>query len=369
MQYKGRELDVLGLWSEFVDLPSNLGDPLPMFLPKVKCPNPEHDTHKHHFQINTRKPFVHCFARCGISGSFEHALSIVLGFYAKHGATAKDVDLARDWHPRAPAETQRAYEKVAKAHREARRYMLKGHTRTALKADVSAYAGLGTRKTFGADDPVAKDERALHGGQFQYLPREVRNYLDTRGIDATSRGKWELGWDEEEERLVIPAYDARGSFRFLIKRSITSGGSLKYLYTPGAIKTSILFGACYADHERIQSDGLVLVEGSLDTIRMHQLDQRHTEGILGSGLSAKQVRLIYKQNPRRVYLFFDKDSAGVENIEDAKKKLTKLPLYVVRFPKHRNDPAEMTREEVERQLSRALPISVFYRRARRVIVS
>jgi hypothetical protein len=56
--YQGRELDVLSLWDELVELPSNIGDPLPMFLDKTQCPNPDHQTHKRHFQINTSKPFV-----------------------------------------------------------------------------------------------------------------------------------------------------------------------------------------------------------------------------------------------------------------------------------------------------------------------
>lgn len=349
MIYRGRELDVVALWSEYVDLPQ-VGDPLPTFLPKVKCPNPAHDTYKHHFQINAKKPFVHCFARCGVSGSYEHALCVILGIYDKHGVDDRDI--------------AKGAENVKQAHREARRIVLR-HTRTALGRTFSAYEGTGKRKSVAADSAVAQEERLLAGGSFQFLPKAARRYLDIRGIDSNSRSKWQLGWDDESDRLVIPAFDHRGTFRFLIKRSITSQGSLKYLYTPGAIKTSILFGACHMNRERLQSFGMVLVEGSLDTIRMHQLGQDTTGGILGTGLSAKQVRLIYLLNPRRLYLFFDKDSAGVDNIRDAKTKITKLPLYVVRYPKAKNDPAEVTREEVNRQIERAVPIDEFFRKARR----
>lgn len=331
MIFHGRNLDVLGLWGEFVDLPSNIKEPLPTFLDKVVCPNPEHDTHKRHFQINTKQPIVHCFARCGISGTYEHAVAMILGVDEK----------------------------------EARRIILK-HTKAALGRDVaSVYTGRGTRKTVQPDDPVAKDERALRGGAFHWLPQEARDYLDRRGIDAASRGKWEIGWSEDEERLVIPAYDQRGAFRFLIKRSLRQSGSLKYLYTQGAVKSSILFGACYLDRELVRSSGLVLVEGSIDTILMHQHDFKFTVGTLGSGLSRKQVRLIDWLQPRRGYLFFDKDSAGIDNIKDANEKLGKFPLFVCRFPKNRSDPAEMTRREVERALTRSLPIHEFYRTARK----
>jgi hypothetical protein len=367
MIYKGRELDVLSLWSEFVTLP-NVGSSVPTFLPKVTCPNPDHDTRKQHFQINTLKPMVHCFGRCGISGSYEHAVSVLLGFYAKYGVTLDEALEVKDtpFKRNESAKLTQNRLKCAKAHKDARRFILKGHTRVATKSDVaSAYAGRGIRKTVSTEDPVAMDERDLMSGKYQYLSKEARAYLDFRGIEPESRGRWRIGWSEEEERIIIPAYDHRGVFRFLIKRAIHTGGSLKYLYTPGAIKSSILFGAHMLDMDRVHSDGLVLVEGSIDTVYQHQIGGSNTVGTLGSGLSMAQVKLIAKMNPRRVYLFFDKDSAGMDNIADARAKLRKVPVFVVRYPKHRNDPGEgWTREEVERQLRRALPIHEFYRKAR-----
>lgn len=341
MIYLGRELDVLALWESLgVELASNLSHPLPSNLPLVKCPNPAHDTFKSHFSISTRSPVVRCFAECGITGHVEHAVSVVLGLY--DGRSERE------------------------ARKEARRYILKGYTSTAITTDVvSAYAGLGNRKAINADDPVARDERALRGGTFQFLPQEVRDYLDQRGISQPSRGKWQLGWDEDLERLVIPAYDERNVFRFLIKRSLKSRKRPKYLYTDGAIKTNILFGACFLDVDRVRSDGLVLCEGSLDVIRLHQLGVAHAAAILGSGLSRRQVRLIDKLGPRRVFTFFDRDQAGAANTMDAKFKLAKVPLFVVLYPKHRDDPAEMTAKEVERSLRRAVPIHEFEKRITR----
>jgi DNA primase len=337
MIYRGRNLDVLSLWNELgVDIPDLPSDSLPTFLPLAVCPNPDHDTHKRHFQINTRQPYVHCFARCGISGDYEQAVAMILGL-----KTANDkLDF-----------------------KAARRIILK-HTGAALKGSASAYERRGTRKSFDADSYVAQDEKRLNAGEFQWLPKNVRAYLDSRGIDDASRGKWQLGYDEDSQRLVIPAYDARGAFRFLIRRQLDGGGSFKYLYTRGALKTSILFGANCLDMEAVHADGLILVEGSLDVIRMHQLGFRNTAGILGTGISTKQVRLVCQLEPRRIYDFFDKDIAGVGNIESTRERLTKFPIFVMRYPAHRSDPAEMTGEEVRRSITRALPVSQFYKRAR-----
>ena len=334
MIYEGRFIDVLALWGEYIDLPRNISDPLPTFLPKVQCPNPNHQTHKHHFQINTKKPLVHCFADCGISGTYEHAISIITG------GTEKD----------------------------ATRSILR-HSRVALAGEVGPSLGTGERKTITGDDELAKDERALDGGQYHYVPKAARAFLDKRGVDGASRGKWRVGWDEDAERLVIPACDERGILRFLIRQRIDGIKSAKYLYTPGAVKTSLLFGACYLDRALLGSLGLILCEGPLDAIRLQQLGFPAV-AILGTGISKKQVRLVDKLGPKRVYLMFDKDESGVENIQKvvngtlAHRGIKKTPLRICRYPRGKNDPAEMTRQEVERSLERSITVFEFNRLAR-----
>jgi hypothetical protein len=227
MLFQGRDLNVVALWESLgLRFPDIGEDRLPMYLPKVACPNPAHDTFKHHFQVNTRKPVVHCFAKCGISGTYEHAVAMILNLRDNEG----NLD-----------------------ERQARRAILK-FTRTALPGAPSSFIGTGQRKSYDADSAVAEDEKKLNGGDFRYLPAHAREYLDSRGIDAPSRGKWQIGYDEDTERIVIPAFDARGAFRFLIRRQIEGGGNYKYLYTKGTLKTSILFGSNMLDRERDAED-------------------------------------------------------------------------------------------------------------------
>lgn len=337
MIYRGRWIDPIALWGDYVDLPPNIGNPLPTFLPKIQCPNPAHITTKKHFQINTKKPLVHCFAGCGISGTYEHALAIVNGWKTKEGK---------------PDE------------RRARRAILRA-SRLPLEGEIVIAGSAGKRKSLDTESSVAKDQAALDGLQYAFLPKPARDWLDKRGIDAPARGKWQIGWDEDSERIVIPAYDLDQRFRFLIKRRIDGREHQKYLYTDGTIATSLLFGGCYCDRRAIQSQGLVLVEGSIDAIRLHQEGVTITTAILGSGgISAKQVRIIYELDPKRVYLFFDKDVQGVGYIEKAMRMIRGVPLFVMRYPRDKFDPAEMNGKEVERALTRALPIATFLNKTR-----
>src|SRR6187455_2241424 len=83
MNFRGRSIDPIKLWEGYVDFPPKLGEGA--FSPLVLCPNPDHDnTRSPAFQVNLNQPTVHCFSRCGIEGSYEHAICVIHGLYDKH---------------------------------------------------------------------------------------------------------------------------------------------------------------------------------------------------------------------------------------------------------------------------------------------
>ena len=322
MKYQGREIDPISLWSNYVDFPANMRID-GKYLPLVICPNPDHDTQKRHFQVNIQDGLVHCFAQCGISGTFTQAISLIEGCVERD---ARKIVLA---HKR---NSSKRRERIA--HRD--------HLEPKRKNAVPEYDS--------------------------FLPAAALDYLSGRGITENSVATWELGWDREELRLVIPAKDQRGITRFIIKRSVLSRQSPKYLYAPdGAEVKSLLFGACFVDPALIRSQGLILVEGSLDTIRLYQHGCRNVVGTLGTGISEIQCRLVSHLRPRRIFTFFDRDTAGIHGIEIVQRRLRKYPLYVIRYPAGRYDPAELTRREVERAISRAIPISRFMVRSNQAV--
>jgi DNA primase len=193
----------------------------------------------------------------------------------------------------------------------------------------------------------------------RYIPAHPMGYLDSRGIGPESVARFELGWDADSMRVVIPAKDQRGTLRFLIKRAIREKDWPKYLYTEGFPKTSLLFGACDLDLEAVQSLGLVLVEGSLDVIKLHQHGFRNAAAILGTGISEKQAAIVSRIKPRRVVMMFDRDSAGWRNMQSCERRLKTFPLFTCLYPKGKSDPAELSRKEVERAVDRAISMVEF----------
>lgn len=344
MNYRGRHIDPVAVWSKYVEFPANMkirSDD--EFLPKVVCPNPEHDTLKSHFQINVRQATVHCFAHCGISGSYEHAICVIEGLYDKF-----KVEDAGD-----PKEKQR---RTDKARRHARRLLLTQSKGLARGNEI--------RRSSERPRKAAKARVSLVDSYDSFIPPVGREYLESRGISGNSVSKWGIGWDADSKRLVIPALDENGQPRLLIKRAVFSRQNPRYLYWPekdeaGWGKTDLLFGAGQIDLGMVHSSGLVLVEGSIGAILNHQDGLTNTTAILGTGISDKQVKVIARLRPSRIYFMFDKDTAGIRNIEIAAKRLRKYSCFVVKFPKGVDDWDDATGKAKVRQIERAVPVFKF----------
>lgn len=312
-RYRGREIDDLRLWANYIEIPNGAEG---QYWPLTVCPNPDHDTLKRHFQVNTRDGLVHCFAQCGISGTYDHAIRVIEGC----------------------------------SDREARKILL-GFTRVGKREGSARPVRHTAAAGLGENVPAA---RSLTYDS--YIPPVGIEYLENRGISASSIARFGIGWCPEELRVVIPGRDLQGQTRFLIKRAVMDRQRPKYLYTEGFPKTSLLYGAfdLFA-----QGDIVVVVEGSIDVMRLSQ------HGIpavatLGTGISQEQARILARFQFKRAYLMFDRDAAGVHGIEIAERLIRKMPIFVCRYPKGRSDPAELTESEVWRSVERAVPLRKFW---------
>jgi DNA primase len=292
------------------------------FAPLVVCPNPDHNTTKRHFQINLDQPTVHCFAGCGISGTYEKAIAMI------EGCTEKEA-------------------------------------RKIIREQTSVDLGKPELRKKGRKGVVATvDENSLDYDS--YVPEVAVEYLASRGIDSNAIARWLIGWDASTGRIVIPAHDANYRRKFLIKRAVKEKDWPKYLYSDDSEKTSILFGACNFDLKLVESQGIVLVEGSLDTIVQHSNGIRNTGGILGTYLSERQAQIISSYRPPCVFLLFDKDAAGYNALRHAEKRLVKEKIKVCLYPKGKSDPAQFTREEAEHAVGNAVSMVKFNRRVKEV---
>lgn len=376
MNFRGKIIDPIKLWSEYCELQDEQGP----FLSLCYCPNPSHlNSNSPAFQINIAQPRVHCFAHCGVSGSYEHAICVIEGIYDKIGVT--DEDIARNkrpWQLNEPPEIRASRVKVRRAYRLARKVIFeksgsRGHITVSSGSNLLAGKNHRTTQRKAAKKTVKKavdPEKQL--ATYSYLPKEARAYLASRGIESASVARWQIGYDEVAQRLTIPVRDARGKLLFIIRRGIHKWQKPGYLYPAESEKSRVLFGACNLDRAVLDSLGLVLVEGSIDTIIQHQYGFRSTVGTLGNKLSDYQLeliaRLMYGVESQRITLFFDNDAGGVTALENARSLSKKYQVRVALYPKGSQgfDPAKLTREQTEKAFRTSVPLLSVMKKLRRV---
>lgn len=190
---------------------------------------------------------------------------------------------------------------------------------------------------------------------------EVWNYIRSRGLSDQIIEEFQLGWagdswtdlvnyfqqrqvplaKVEQARLIKFGQDQR-PFDLFRKRwmfpilnslgeSIGFGGRVlpgegepKYLNSPESPvfhKGKILYALSIAAKYIRAEDEVIVVEGYMDTIALHQAGLKQTVATLGTSLTYDHIRLL-KRHTSRVVLLFDGDQAG----QNASERT--LPLFL-----------------------------------------
>lgn len=116
-------------------------------------------------------------------------------------------------------------------------------------------------------------------------------------------------YDQFRGRVMFPIIDLRGNIIGFGGRSMSDRGP-KYLNSPDTPvfkKSRNLFALNFA--KAAKSDTLILGEGYMDVIAMHQAGFINSVATLGTSLTEEQSRLI-SQYAKRVVIAYDSDNAG-----------------------------------------------------------
>lgn len=161
-------------------------------------------------------------------------------------------------------------------------------------------------------------------------------YMFNRGFTEEVLDKFEIGWDKISERISIPIRNEKGELVGFKGRALNSMpkyivlGGPEYGFETYQTK-KVLFGL-----DKAKTGGeLIVCEGELNVIAMHQHGFTNTVGISGKVLSEEQVELI-KKNGQKVILIFDEEEDSINN---AAKLRRYIPTSIV--GPHKKDPADM----------------------------
>ena len=138
----------------------------------------------------------------------------------------------------------------------------------------------------------------------------AKGFSDNDMLEANVVTKGKYGpHDRFSNRVIFPIIDLRGNVVAFGGRALDDKGA-KYLNssdTPGFKKSKTLFALNFAKSSK--RPGLILSEGYMDVIAIHQAGFDNAVATLGTALPEEQARLI-SQYAERVVLAYDSDGPG-----------------------------------------------------------
>ena len=181
---------------------------------------------------------------------------------------------------------------------------------------------------------------------------ELTNELTRQGFTraeleaARLSGKGKNGgyFDFFRDRVMFPIINERGEVIAFSGRVLTSGAEgRKYINTPDTPaynKSRALYGIHIA--KRTKEDFLILVEGNMDVIALHQAGFDNAIATCGTALTPHQAQIIRK-TAAKVVVCFDQDDAGKKATDRAIEILSQadVEVRVLRLPPVRGARGEI----------------------------
>jgi len=170
---------------------------------------------------------------------------------------------------------------------------------------------------------------------------EKCKYLINRGL-AVKTIRY-FGIKRSDLFVVIPIKDQKDKMRGLILRAMLNDTYPRYQYTKGFDKNNNLF----ADFKSLNSDLLLIVEGSFDLLLTWQSGFRNVVSILGSAISNTQMEII-RGFSRKVLILTDNDEAGKKALKKiATQMIIDFDIYIPDYSLYKSkDPGEMEISEI-----------------------
>lgn len=172
-----------------------------------------------------------------------------------------------------------------------------------------------------------------------------KGYTESDMLAANVIGKSERGgiYDRFRKRVMFPIINIRGNIVAFSGRAMPgedkqAGKYVNTADTPVYKKSENLFGINFA--KNVCSERVILVEGNMDVISLHQAGFENTVAPLGTAFTTEQANLLSRYT-KEIVLMLDADAAGQKAVRRASELLenTGLSVRVVVVPDGK-DPDE-----------------------------
>lgn len=320
-----RRADIVDIVSQYVALrPAGSG--------RWKACCPFHDEKTPSFNVSQERGFYKCFG-CGVSGDVFKFLQEIenIGFPEAKRQLAEryGVVLPRFGKELSP-EQQTVYDerdrlqKITAASAAFYRLQLAGNKGLAGR-DYARGRGLSgaTLERFGIGyAPDAWD--GLHhelSNKYGFKPEDGARagmLIERESVNEQTGESRTRYYDRYRHRLMFPIWDAQGRVIAFGGRALPDGQTgnpdAKYINSPeGPLfnKSRVLYAWHLARQEAGKRESVIVCEGYMDAIALHEAGFSNTVATLGTALTEEHVRLLSRLSPKVVYLCYDGDSAGI----------------------------------------------------------
>jgi DNA primase len=185
--------------------------------------------------------------------------------------------------------------------------------------------------------------------------RIIANYLQSLPNETTKKQALsvalEIGvikkghsyFDTFHNRVIFPIWDHSGNLQGFTTRALLPDQKAKYVNQKGSFifdKKNLLYGLNLAKEHIISKKSVIICEGNMDVISLHQHNFNNAVAIMGLALGEKALNLLSKMT-QQFYLTLDSDAAGKAaaiKINNQLMSLGILPRYVDCSP--HKDPDE-----------------------------
>ena len=192
--------------------------------------------------------------------------------------------------------------------------------------------------------------------------KETYKYFFDRGFTKETMQKFKIGRDLENKTVTVPVfYDDETELAGMIGRYIDPNRPKNQRYKIYDVDTGTLV---FPQDKCKPIDGvLIVVEGLLDAVYMHQLGYTNTFATLTNSISDDQIRWLKKQGASKLLDMTDNDEMGVLATDIIKNKVKKyIPTLRViytknYYPKGTKDPQDLSYREVKNMVDKSLASS------------
>lgn len=313
------QIDIVDLISKRLSLKKTGSD--------YRAPCPFHGGKNRNFAVNSHKQFYHCF-KCGESGGaisfvqkfdnldFVEAIEVIAGEFGlkiEYDSNTKPVD------PR--------LERYRELSQKVSAFYIQQLRNSPAKEKAVSYA-----KNRGISGEIAKRfelgfATPSNNDLLIEFEKSEQDTSDLKSLGLLKTGQYG-DYDFFRDRLMFPIHNTKGKVIAFGGRAFDNKAKAKYLNSsesPIFSKSRELYGLYHARKYSRTMDYVLVVEGYMDVVALHQADFTKVVATLGTATTSEHLQILARTTNTIVFCF-DGDNAG----RAAAWKALKIALPIIK---------------------------------------